>query len=215
MTILVRTLSDQIFDIVRDRVLSGAIPPGAVVRQEALAAELGVSKIPLREAMARLEQDGLLTSHPNRGFFVPQLSTAEAEEVFDLRLKVEPELAARGAILATTDERRSARAALKALNALRDPHAPEALSLNREFHLALLRPARRPVTTQVMERMHLLAERYVRVHLEPSGRESRAYDEHSELLRAWLDRDAEAVSAHTLAHIAGTLADLRAELPAE
>ncbi len=62
--ILVQTLADRIFTIVRERIIAGAIPADRAIRQDALAAELGVSKIPLREAMARLEQEGLLEGSP-------------------------------------------------------------------------------------------------------------------------------------------------------
>jgi DNA-binding GntR family transcriptional regulator len=90
MNIVVRTLSDQTYEIVRRRILVGAMQPGTAVRQDVIAAELGVSKIPLREALGRLEQDGLLSSYPNRGYVVRDLSTDEASEVFALRLKLEP-----------------------------------------------------------------------------------------------------------------------------
>ena len=66
----IRTLSDRLVDVLRDYILSGAIEPELPIRQDALAARLRVSKIPLREALARLEQDGLVISQPNRGFFV-------------------------------------------------------------------------------------------------------------------------------------------------
>ena len=80
--------------MVRDFILSGVIPSEEPIRQDALAAELRVSKIPLREALARLEQDGLVVSHPNRGFFVRPMSPEEAEEVYALRIKLEPDAAA-------------------------------------------------------------------------------------------------------------------------
>ena len=54
MSLVVQTLSEQIFTLVRDRIISGRLPSDTPIRQDALAAELGVSKIPLREALARL-----------------------------------------------------------------------------------------------------------------------------------------------------------------
>ncbi len=67
MTIVVRTLSDRVFEIVRERIVSGALPETVPIRHDALASELGVSKIPLREALTRLEQEGLVRSQANRG----------------------------------------------------------------------------------------------------------------------------------------------------
>ena len=84
MTLVIRTLSDQLVSLVRDRILSGKVQPNSPIRQDALANELGISKIPLREALTRLEQEGLVNSHTNRGFFVRDLSASEAEEVYAL-----------------------------------------------------------------------------------------------------------------------------------
>src|SRR3546814_14406053 len=81
MTLVIQTLSDQLVNLVRDRILSGRVPANSPIRQDALAKELGISKIPLREALARLELEGLVQSHVNRGFFVRGLNTDEAEEV--------------------------------------------------------------------------------------------------------------------------------------
>ena len=83
-------LSQQIIDSLRDRIIAGGFEAGQPIRQDALAAKLGISKIPLREAFAKLEQEGLIVSRANRGYFVSPLSTEEALDVFDLRLKLEP-----------------------------------------------------------------------------------------------------------------------------
>ena len=212
MSIVPRSLSDQAFEVVRERILSTQIPPLAPIRQELLAEELGISKIPLREALGRLEQQGLLSSHPNRGFFVPAMTASEAEEVFALRLKIEPEAAARASLEADAGERDAAKAALDALDAMLTTDPRGAVLLNRAFHLALVRPGGREVTTQLVERLHVLAERYVHKHLEPAGRNTRAQHEHRELLRVWLARDVERITALLEQHIATTLDDLRAQL---
>ena len=116
--------TDEIYEAVRERILSGALPPPAPVRQDALAQSLGVSKIPLREALVRLEQDGLLSLEKNRGFFVRPLDAEEAEEVFALRLKIEPECIALGALNATPEDQEAARAALEALDHEVEANAP-------------------------------------------------------------------------------------------
>ncbi|MGZ8406482.1 MAG: GntR family transcriptional regulator, partial [Caulobacteraceae bacterium] len=79
-------LPDLVYQAVRERILSGDLAAGKPVRQDTLAGELGVSKIPVREALNRLERDGLLLSNPRRGYEVRPLTSEEAEEVFDLRL---------------------------------------------------------------------------------------------------------------------------------
>ena len=209
--IVTRTLSDQAFEIIRSRIVKGEIAPGTPLRQEAIAVELGVSKIPLREALGRLEQEGLLQSQPNRGFVVSPLSADEAEEIFALRLKLEPDAAARACLRATDHDREFATAALRALNRELES-GDHAEALNRAFHVALVRPAGGRITLQLIERLHVLAERYVHVHLGPGGRNLRASREHNDLLAAWKKGDAEKVAALCERHIGGTLKDLRREL---
>ncbi|MDQ8757792.1 GntR family transcriptional regulator [Sphingosinicella sp. LHD-64] len=210
--IVTRNLPDQLVELLRERILSGIAAPGDPVRQDALAAELGVSKIPLREAMARLEQEGLLRSEANRGYFVRELTAAEAREVYDLRLNLEPAAAAAAAANATTEDREIAEAALEALDAATEAHEAQVGVLNRAFHLALVRPARQSVTFEIIERLHILSERYVRKHLEPHGRDSRANREHRDLLDAWLARDGKTVSTLLSAHIGQTQDDLARQL---
>jgi DNA-binding GntR family transcriptional regulator len=212
LQIVVRTVSEQVYNAVRDRILSGQIAPESPIRQDALSAALGVSKIPLREALTRLEQDGLVSSHPNRGYVVTPMTGAEADEVFALRLKLEPEATAIGATTANSQQRRIATEAFELLDAEAEKSEARMGVLNREFHLALIRPSGKFVTIQLIERLQLIAERYVRAHLEPQGRERRARAEHAGLLKAWLAGDAAAVQRKVEIHISGALEDLRTEL---
>lgn len=207
-----RALPDMIYEDVRARIVSGRLEPGQPVRQDHLAAELGVSKIPLREALARLESDGLVVLNPRRGFEVRWLSAEEAEEIFDLRLKVEPAAAALACRRATPQDRAEAQAALEALDAAIAEDDPRAGDLNRAFHLALVRPAGRPITTQLIERLHALAERYVRAHLKPEGRPTRARREHADLWDAWSNGRPHTVETLVRAHIQAALDDLRTQL---
>ncbi|MCJ8157776.1 GntR family transcriptional regulator [Sphingomonas sp. LaA6.9] len=209
MDLIVRNLSEQIFDLVRDRIVSGSVPANLAIRQDALANELGVSKIPLREALARLEQEGLLVSQPNRGFFVRPLTGEEAEEVYALRLKIEPDAVAAAAECASDADREYARLALDSLDRAIEKGTDDVGRLNRAFHLALVGPAHQPLTFQMVERLHIMAERYVRKHLEPMGRDTRANEEHEMMLEAWLSGDARVVAELTRQHIAATLTDLR------
>ncbi|OYQ34517.1 GntR family transcriptional regulator [Niveispirillum lacus] len=211
MSIVVRTLSDQTYEVVRRRILSGGIAPGTPVRQDVIATELGVSKIPLREALGRLEQDGLLTSYPNRGYVVRPMSMGEASEIFALRLKLEPGAVADGAGRATINDHAAARAALEALEKNQDLDGADHVTQNRLFHLSMIQPAG-PVTFQLLTRLLILSERYVRMHLEPKGREDRAKREHRAILDAWTEGDAPLVEGLIHDHIQATLDDLREQL---
>lgn len=208
----VRSLSDRLTDVVRDFILSGAISPTVPIRQDALAARLKVSKIPLREALARLEQDGLVVSHPNRGYFVTPLSAAEAEEVYALRLKIEPEAAAYACLKANEAEQNEARSVLSLLDRESAAQAAGVGALHRAFHLALVSPGERHITARMVQRLHAIADRYVRKHLEPLGRQLRAEVEHEEILAAWLKRQPDKVEKLIKQHLELTLEDLRKQL---
>jgi len=211
----VRSLSDRLTDVVRDIILSGEISPAVPIRQDALAARLKVSKIPLREALARLEQDGLVISHPNRGYFVTPLSADEAEEVYDLRLKIEPDAAARACLKATEIEQNAARETLDLLDRDAAAQKPTVGALNRAFHLALVTPGGRLITARMVKRLHTIADRYVRKHLEPLGRNVQAEAEHEEILAAWLARRSDNVAKLIRQHLEHTLEDLRRQLRVE
>ncbi|GGB26768.1 GntR family transcriptional regulator [Sphingomonas metalli] len=212
--IVVRTLSDQVFEIVRERIVTGRLRDDAPIRQDALATELGVSKIPLREALARLEQEGLLVSQANRGYTVRAMSAEQADEIYALRLSIEPAAAARGAEAADDPARADALAAFHALDEAANSDLAQVAVRNRNFHTALVRPAGRLLTTQLVERLAILAERYVVAHLEPAGRDARAHLEHRHLIDAWMARDGAALETLMHRHIEGTLLDLRAQFAA-
>ncbi|HIV76777.1 MAG TPA: GntR family transcriptional regulator [Candidatus Sphingomonas excrementigallinarum] len=207
--IVVQTLADRIFAIVRERIIAGAIPADRPIRQDALAAELGVSKIPLREAMARLEQEGLLHGVANRGYMIGALSAAQAEDIYGLRLKLEPAAAARAAVIADDADRAALIAAFEALDQAAASDLARVAICNRQFHMAMVRPTRQALTIQLIRQLALLAERYVVAHLQPAGRDARAHLEHRDQLDAFLARDADRVKALLDTHIRSTLMDLK------
>ncbi len=211
MSIVVRTLSEQVFEIVREQIVTGKLAGHTAIRQDALATELGVSKIPLREALARLEQEGLLTSHANRGYAVQPMSADEADDIFALRLSIEPQAAAFASTVANDEDRAIATLAFEELDSAASERLAEVAIRNRIFHTALVRPGRRLLTTQMVERLAILAERYVVAHLRPAGREDRAHLEHRQLLDAWLARDDVRMLTLLTSHIQSTLTDLRTQ----
>jgi DNA-binding GntR family transcriptional regulator len=207
----IRALSDRIYDVLRERIVAGELGERAV-RQDALAQELGVSKIPVREALSRLAQDGLLTRIPNRGWFVCPLSMAEADEIYALRLAIEPLAAAHACAVATPAEREAVRHAYAALEDATRSGLSALARHNREFHLALVTAATQPLTRRLIEQLALLAERYVAQHLRPHGRSDRARGEHAALLAAWIAGDRTQVATLLATHIGATLDDLRQQL---
>ncbi|HEX9474951.1 MAG TPA: GntR family transcriptional regulator [Steroidobacteraceae bacterium] len=206
---LVRSVTSQLIERVRVRILAGAYAPGAALRQDALAAEFGTSKIPVREALVRLQSEGLVNIFPNRGFQVRPLAASELDEIFNLRLLMEPAAAASGAKLATPADQKAAAEALRRLNTAMQAAAHESTGqLNRDFHLQLLVPRLQPIAAEILGRLHTLAQRYVQIHLQPAGRTQRALREHGALLELWCARRTARLRELLYAHIETTRDDL-------
>jgi len=206
---LIQSMTSQLIVRLRNRILAGTYAPGSALRQDILAAEFGTSKIPVREALVQLQAEGLVEIFPNRGFQVRPLALAELEEVFRLRLQIEPGAVARGAKLATAADRAAARQALDQLNsALAAEEFSSSGALNRAFHLKLIVPRLQPVAAEILGRLHTLAQRYVQAHLRPEGRVKRATREHAALLRDWSAGDSKRARTLMHAHIESTRDDL-------
>ena len=180
-----QTLAAATVDGIRERILDGTYPEGEQLRQDVLAADLGVSRIPVREALRQLEAEGLVIFSPHRGAVVSTLSVAEIEELFALRAKLEGELLRRAVPLLTDDDFGRAEEILDEYEAaFRNRDVAAWGDLNWQFHSTLYSAARRPVTLGVVERLHLHANRYARMQLALTHGESRAQEEHRAIVAA-------------------------------
>ncbi|MCZ2440034.1 MAG: GntR family transcriptional regulator [Burkholderiales bacterium] len=98
-----RALADQVYQALREQLRAGAIGAGSALQEVQLATQLGVSRTPVREALARLASEGLLATH-GRSFTVPSLTLADVEDIYELRFLIEP-AAARRVAPRTVDRR--------------------------------------------------------------------------------------------------------------
>lgn len=200
---------ELLFTRIRDRILSGDYAPGSALPQESIEAEFGVSRVPVREALVRLRAEGLLEIEAHRGFRVRPLLAAEVDEVFRLRMAIEPVAVGEGAKLAKAKDHIGAREALRALSAALAAAALNDIgNLNSAFHLALILPQRQPMTAEILTRLHTQSQRYVRMHLLPAGRVRRATSEHNALYEAWARGDSREASLLTAQHIEETRDEL-------
>lgn len=197
-----KTVAEAVTEALRARILSGDLAEGRQLRQEILAAELGVSRIPLREAFRRLESEGLVTIVPHRGAIVPALSLDEIGELFDLRAMVEPDLIRRAVRRLEEQDLLEAERILEeyiAAFARRDVVAWG--TLNTQFHLALYQPAQRRRSLAFAHSLLDQTDRYARMQLLLTSGQSRAQEEHAALLGFCRARDAESAGALLEQHV--------------
>ncbi len=180
-----RTVVDMTAEALRERILRGDYPEGAPLRQDALATELGVSRIPVREALRQLQVEGLVTFSPHVGAIVSSLSLNEIAELFELRALLEPELLKRAMPNLTPEILDRADAVLDAYEAAFEQGDVAAWgALNWEFHSTLLAAADRPLTLNVLSMLHNQSDRYTRMQLKLTHWEDRARHEHLAILEA-------------------------------
>jgi DNA-binding GntR family transcriptional regulator len=199
-----QTLAGMTLEAIRGRILSGAYPEGEPLRQDAIADELGVSRIPIREALRQLEAEGLVVFNPHRGAVVSSLSLDEIDEVFALRADIETGLLRRA--IPSLDADHVARAAEildRYEHALRVRDVIAYGELNWQFHSTLYDPAARPITLAVAQRLHQQADRYLRMQLALTHGESRANVEHRAILDAARRKDVRKATARLRDHILG------------
>lgn len=197
-----RTLTDAAADALRDRLLAGTWSPGTPLRQEALADQLGVSRIPLREALRRLEAEGLVVLQPHRGAVVADLPLDDIAELFELRALLESDLARRAVPHLTATDHATIRAAARAFEAAADTGDSAAWGeANRQFHLALYAAADRPRTLETVARLHAQCDRYTRLQLALTHGLGRAVREHRAIAAAARTGDARRTATLVRAHI--------------
>src|SRR5262245_50800369 len=174
-----QTLTSMTVDAIRERILRGHYPEGEPLRQDAIGSELGVSRIPVREALRQLEAEGLVNFNPHRGAIVSVLSLKQIRELFELRAEIEGELIRRAVPLMTPDDHAKADRILDAYElALRDGEVSVWGALNWEFHSTLYAPAERELTMSIVANLHRHSDRYLRMQLALTHGETRARHEH-------------------------------------
>ena len=196
--------AERAYQTIRARIMDGSVPPGAALREEALAAEIGVSRTPVRDALRRLLADGLVESERNRGTFVAEITTDDLLEVYQLRAMLEGFAARRAASRITPGELAALRGLADQMEAIEGP--PEQVvarfhALNAEFHATLVRAARsRRVEGMLGWAFQVPLVLLKQYRMQEWINIKRSNQQHREIIEALSTRNAEwagfAVSAH-------------------
>jgi DNA-binding GntR family transcriptional regulator len=199
------SLRDQALTVIRQALVTGRIVPGVVYSAASLAAELGVSNSPVREAMLALVDDGLMEVVPNRGYRAVALSPADTAEIVQLRLLLEVPavgLAAEGDLGGRLAELEELVEIIEQTAA--DGDVDGNLEADREFHLALVGTCGNERLTALVAGLRDLARLYNLRNLAESGDLAASAAEHRPLLTAVAGHDratAESLMRSHLAHL--------------
>lgn len=204
------SITEQVYRRVRDLLLEGGYAPGARLSEVALAERLEVSRGPVREALERLSQEGLVQRVPRRGSFVRRYGRSEVRELMELRRVLETaaaRLATERASDAQLERMRAVQAAGEAVIAAGRGHPADS-----DFHQAVLQLA----GNRELERAAGLVYNQLRLaralSVQRDGRARDAWREHAAILAALLVRDASAAEAGLVAHLAAAEAAILASV---
>jgi DNA-binding GntR family transcriptional regulator len=197
-----QSLPEEISTALRERILRGEFKEGDQLRQEAIAEEYDVSRMPVREALRQLEASGLVMLRTHKGAVVTVLPLEQIGELFDLRAVLECEILAHAVARMTDADFAGPATSLKRLSeAYRRADMQEYGALNWEFHRGLYAPANRVQTMATIQAINLRTDRYIRLHLLLTGALEEAEIDHREILRLCQERDTQGAVTFLRRHI--------------
>jgi DNA-binding GntR family transcriptional regulator len=204
-----RPRAEQVREALRARIVDGSLPPGTWLSEPTIAGELQVSRTPVREAIGRLEEEGLVRRTPGLGAFVAELTEREAAEIIGIRAALEGYAAHLAAARITDDELERVRAAHAAAElALAADDVEALLAANMEFHDAVNAASHSPRTVGMINGLRDWVVRYrTRVLGEPDRRR-RSFESHSLILGALGRRDEAAAESAMRQHIREAWSDV-------
>jgi DNA-binding GntR family transcriptional regulator len=201
--------TDMVAALIREQIITGELPAGEQLRQRDLAQRFQVSQTPVREAMRRLESEGLVIGDTHRGFTVVEPDDGPVEENFQIRAALESlgaSLAARKIDAAGLARLKELNDEMRALGAGHDEQGdPRYAGLNREFHFTVYEYARSPLLLSLM-RLLWASLQAVPAHRGPEVARTHAESarQHDEILAALRAGDPAAAAAGTYRHIMGS-----------
>ena len=206
--------TERVYAVLRRRIRELSLAPGAPLRKEEIALELGVSRAPVSEAISRLAEEGLIDVFPQHGSFVALIRAADVRESLFLRTALEVEAmrrlapAADAAVLARLDEniaRQTAALAAGNLEAFYD--------LDEALHAAMFGAIESPRALRLLDASRAPLDRVRRLALPESGRPEQTLAEHRALVEAIRSGDGEYAAAAMRAHLAMVGRAIEAKLP--
>jgi DNA-binding GntR family transcriptional regulator len=198
-----RTLADRAFGALHDAIVTGALAPGERLPIEELGEALGMSAMPIREALRRLDAAGLVENIPHRGARVTELSIADLADVYDARLALEPLAVRRAAQRFTNQHAALATERLAVLASLPDDNSPETWAAHTAFHFALYDAADSIWLGRLIRPLWETSQRY-RLAVQVDRKLDARRAEHNTILQACIDHDADRAAISLRDHLITT-----------
>jgi len=210
----VGTKADHVYALLKQWIQTGRLEPGQPLTLDDLEQSLGldVSRMPLREALARLQADGLVQARAHRTARVAPLTVEEMHDIYAAREALEPMLASTAVPRCDAVELGMMAEQLKAQEAaVNNGDYPEFVRIDRQFHATLYRASGFHHSTRMVDQLRDISDRYVLAYASSGHRAHVGLDQHRDLLEACRQGDAEEVRRLTIAHVRDGVDVLRDE----
>jgi DNA-binding GntR family transcriptional regulator len=202
---------DAAVDQLRDAILTGEMQPGEAIRIKLLAEQLGISHIPIREALRQLEAEGLVVSSPRRTPVVAGVAVEELTALYELRLMVEIPTARRAVEQSGSADLAAVRTALRRMEETAgEPGSPDYWDIHRDLHWALIAAGANVWTQRMLDPLWRATERYVRLFVTRYRSPDDALRMHRALVAAYESGDPDALATELTEHFAETERVVRA-----
>jgi DNA-binding GntR family transcriptional regulator len=209
-TITRDTVEAQIYRTLRNEILSGAYSEGERMVQRAIAERMGTSRIPVRDALKRLEVDGLLEKDSNGSYYCKPFGAEDLEEVYTLRMLLEPHALRKAMPRLDADAKQYLGELLEAMDAAAEEQDQERyVDLNREFHMTIYEACQQPRLLQIIKGLWSGRPLFVAGDLG----HSRSAREHHAILRSIEAADVDTAATLLHDHIEFSLQVLRQRIP--
>ena len=204
-----RSQSEAAYFLIRDRILSLALPPGSLVHEAQLREELAIGRTPIREALQRLAHEKLVRSVPNRGTFVTDVNITDLARITEVRVVLEGHAARLAAERRTQADRAEIEDLLSELRTAKLTDQRELMKLDHEIHRRVYRCARNAFLESTLERYFNLSLRLWFLVLDHGVRLREAVAEHRTILEAVGAGDGDGAEQAMRRHVMGFEAEIR------
>ncbi|MEW6184024.1 MAG: GntR family transcriptional regulator [Bacillota bacterium] len=197
-----KPLREVVFESLREAIIKGVMKPGERIMEVQLAEELGVSRTPVREAIRKLELEGLVVMLPRRGAYVAGISVKDIADVFEVRAALEALAAGLAAERITDEELENLERSLVEITEVSDSRDIGAVvDRDTRFHDIIYRASRNAWLLQIITHLQDQLQRFRMTTLSRPGRTREAVEEHKKIVEAISERNSELAAQLAREHI--------------
>lgn len=197
-----RPLREIVYEELKLLILTGKISPGMRLMEEELAEDMGVSRTPIREAIRKLEKEGLITIEPRRGAYVSQISTKDMVEILEVRQNMEGLAAELAAQRMTDEDKEKLREIAKNYeSAVAAGDMTEMIRCDTAFHHIIVEATQNKILIQMVEQLQEMVLRFRYIYYDNFKRAEQMLTEHQAIYEAIADGDTEVARESANIHI--------------